>query len=196
MKKTVRILVIAAACLCMAFPALAAERFNGNVNLLVGSKIMDNDWDPADEQVGFGLMLDMAGNHWPVHLVADILVASGDARGVYQAYSPNPMKMEVDTEELHLGIRKYLAVSEAITPYAGLGLAAIRANMSLEDNGLRFSDDDVAYGWWGGLGVKFKAVDDLSLGVDLRYSKAEATLAGRDMEIGGFRAGIFMGLGW
>lgn len=195
MKRILMALFVCTVAVCFAMPAAAENTVNGNINFFFGGKTLDDVWEPADEHTEFGVMTDFAPANFPVNIVADIFFANDDG---WNGIGQNRTRIDIETIEMHVGARKYFAVSEDFSPYVGGGVAAIRADLELAsaDNTRRITDDEMAYGWWAGFGAKFRAVEDISFGVDFRYSNAEAELAGEDEEVGGYHAGMFVGIGF
>ena len=115
--------------------------------------------------------------------------------------------------ELDLGVRKPFRSDSRFQPYFGGGIAWIQldARQTVSGNlggpGLDFTDtilddSDSAFGFWAGVGIMARWDSGFSLGVDLRYSSAEARLTpvGEpgtiDFEAGGSHLGMTAGYVW
>ena len=195
MKKTVILMLWM---LLVALPITAAGgQWTGNINGFIGSKTLDEDeWDPLDQHGELGVRLDFAPTaNFPVNFVIDLY-----ASGTNEAYSDTRFggfaDVDAATSEFAIGFRKYMPVHKTtIIPYVGAGVVSIAAKIEADDGVLTYEDDDSGGGLWLEGGVVW-TVKHLNLGVGIRYSEAEATLFGEDLEIGGFHAGLIAGYHW
>jgi opacity protein-like surface antigen len=76
------------------------------------------------------------------------------------------------------------------------GVAIISALLENENAGVTVDDDDTAVGAWISIGTYYAVTPRFSLGLDVRYSKAEVTLFDKEREAGGLNAGITAGYHW
>ncbi|MFZ1985341.1 MAG: outer membrane beta-barrel protein [Desulfatitalea sp.] len=177
MKKLVLFTVVLAILAAWSGAALAAGA-EGNINLLLGKKFMDDDvWDDLDidEQTAIGLMFDIKPSGWPIALAADFLKTEEEAHGI-----------DGETQEIDLGVRWYSnPINRIVRFYAGGGLGLIDAEIEGEN------DDE--FGVWLNGGIAFTIVQHLNLGLDLRYSRAEVELNGEDIEAGGLTTCFLIG---
>jgi opacity protein-like surface antigen len=177
----------------MVFVLLAA--FNGaawaggNVNIMYGQKNLDDDdWEPVEDQREYGIMIDFKANdNWPISIALDLLFSDDDDDYL-------GVDVEGETREFNIGVRKYFPVTPQFKPYVGGGLAYIDAEVSAAIGGFRASDDDSEVGFWLSGGAVFTFAEHINVGVDLRYSDAEVTIAGVDGEAGGTHVLLFAGV--
>jgi len=167
-----------------------ANEWSGNANFILGTKSLENsDWGPLDEQVAFGVLVDFKQKNWPFSMAIDLL-GSLDEETIFG------VKTEGRTSEFDIGIRKIWEVSgSSIRPFIGGGIALIDAEQKLT-NGVSVSVDDSATGIWLNGGVYWTLGQNFNLGLQARYSKAEVTLVGIDVEAGGTIAAIMLGYHW
>lgn len=166
----------------------------GNVNIMYGQKSLDkDDWDPVQDQREYGLMIDFKGNdNWPFSIALDFLSSKDD--GDWSGY-----ELEGETQEFNVGIRKYFPVSKSFKPYIGGGVAFISAEQTVSYAGDSASvDDSGVVGFWLSGGMVFTIAERFNMGVDLRYSAADATLSYEyydwDVEAGGTHLLVFAGV--
>jgi opacity protein-like surface antigen len=174
----------------------------------------------------YGIGASFGNVDWPVMIAVDLLMAKDDdsvrADGYYYGFATE--KVEVKTTELNLGVRKFWAAKEKIHPYVGGGLAYIKADVKdvaklFSDNGVGLKqtqideavlvdDNDSGIGYWVNAGVMFRLTGKLSLGLDVRYSDADADLEEPQfidkqsttdtfkVDTGGTHYGILFGYRW
>jgi hypothetical protein len=194
MKKLVLIAVVA---LVFTLPATSlAQYWTGNANLFIGGKMLDkDDWEPLEEHVEFGFLLDFGKTDWPVNIAIDFLGSQdSDSFEEYEYDYYYFYDYKVTTTEINLGIRK--SFGEVIRPYFGGGLAIITAKEEYTLLGSTYSEDDTGLGYWINGGIYLTIGDALNLGIDVRYSAAETTLYYHDAEAGGVHVGFVVGYHW
>lgn len=186
MKKTLLLTILIA---CILIPmTVSAQSWTGNMGLLLGSKMLEeDDWAPVEDHAEIGLLLDFGQDHWPVNLAIDFLASAKDDSDYYADY-------DVQTTEINIGVRK--AWGDVLRPYIGGGLALISAKSDVDEWYYSYSEDDNGIGFWINGGLFLTLADFFNLGLDLRYSQAEVTLFGYDVEAGGTHAGIVLGFHW
>ena len=167
-----------------------AYQWTGNVNFFLGQKSLESDdWGPLDEQGAFGVLVDFKQRHWPVSIALDILGSADDTREL-------GVDIDGSTVEFNAGVRKIWEVHRSsVRPYIGGGIAFI--NAELETTGFNtVTVEDDGTGFWINGGVYWTLGQHFNLGLDLRYSEAEVTLLGVDVEAGGAFAGLLLGYHW
>jgi opacity protein-like surface antigen len=171
----------------------------GNVNIMYGQKSLDeDDWDPVQDQREYGLMIDFKGNdNWPFSIALDFLKSYDDS-DLYLSDYGIVLDTEGETQELDLGIRKYFQVTKSFKPYIGGGVAFISAEKSASYAGESIPFDGSGVGFWLSGGMVFTIAERFNIGVDLRYSAADATLSYEyydwDVEAGGTHLLVFAGV--
>lgn len=173
----------------MTTPVFAA--MTGSINGFLGQKTLDSgDWEPLDQQVEIGAMLDIRGTNWPVSIAVDLLGSSDDA-------TINGVDVTGTTAEFNIGARKVFDLTGSqLHPYVGGGLALIAAEIEGASGGVKVSDDDTGTGYWVGGGAYWRFANNINLGMDVRYSNAEVDLFGITGEAGGTHAGLLVGYHW
>lgn len=181
---------VGAAGLFLVAPAARAAEPAINLDFLIGQKQLDDDdWDPLEDQIEFGVQTTWGTKDVPVGLAADLLYSSDSAK-------IGTATVKGSTMEIALGARAFFPVQQ-FHPYMGAGINMIRAEFSGNNPGVgSASDNDTAVGFWAGLGGNVRLGSNFNLGVALRYSTAEVTLFGTDGEAGGVHFGLTAGLGF
>jgi opacity protein-like surface antigen len=170
----------------------------------------------------YGVGASFGGVDWPVLIAVDILMGSDDDSLTRNYYGYDyKYKAELDTMEVHLGVRKFWANHEKFHPYIGGGLAYIDAEAKLtlygeeliplrQVNELLFEEcyDDSGTGFWLGGGVMWRITPMFSLGLDLRYSDAsvdfeieedierQPAMVSESFDVGGMHYGLQLGFRW
>ena len=174
----------------MSASVVHAQSCTGNINFFLGAKSMEkDDWAPIEDQGEIGVLIDFKQDTWPVSIAIDLLHSSD--RATLEGF-----RFDGRTTELNLGVRKIWDHFPMIRPYIGGGLALINAELEGSSFGIRVSDDDTSAGIWLNGGIYWTLGSAFNIGLDLRYSKAEVTVFGVDVEAGGGHAGLILGYHW
>jgi opacity protein-like surface antigen len=171
--------------LVAAIFAAAESRAEGQIALFLGQKDLDDaDWaKPLDSQDEIGMHLSVGRETWKVRMAVDFLVSMGDDDD-----------REAAIYELNGGVRKFWSLwKDRIRPFAGGGLAFVKAERSDDTVLVGGDSDDFAGGLWIDGGAMFKVRKKFSLGLDLRYSTAEIKLGDDKIDAGGTHAGLLVG---
>ena len=171
----------------MAVSPVLADEYDGNVRLDFGQKRLDSDdWNTLDRQNEIGVIFDLKKASWPVSIALDLLF-SGEDKNV-------PGAERGSTFEQHLGVRKIWAINDSkFHPYLGGGIAFIQADYEVIGSS---KEDDGGVGGWIGAGVDWHLSKRMSLGVDVRYSKADVTINNNDVDAGGLHTVLTLGYRW
>lgn len=163
----------------------------GNIRLFGGEKRLDkDDWQSMNSQGEFGLLMDLKKKEWPVSIVLDLLVSASDSD------KDDLINERGYTSEIHLGARKTWDLQSVdIHPYVGGGIAFIGAGFEKRESTGEIKDDDsdTASGAWIGTGAYWNVTQSFNVGLDVRYSFAEVTIADKDLEVGGLHTGLTLG---
>jgi hypothetical protein len=175
----------------------ADDDWSGNVNLLLGSKALDDrDW-LAYQQGEVGLFFDFRRTGWPVNIAIDMLSSSGDFSGL--VYHPSVgiyyAEEEVITRELNLGVRHYFETS-TMRPYFGGGLTLVSLETDWRiDSGAWQHDKGDGGGIWLDGGIVWD-LDSFNIGFDARVSLADVDMDSGYYEGGGGHVGLILGYHW
>lgn len=182
-------LCAAALLLTLATPANAAKLPESSISVLLGQKTLDdNDWEPVESQVEWGVIADLGRKDSVANLVISYLSSSDDS-------TQGGADFTGETWELGLGIRKPFRLDAGLAPFIEVGAAYVDA--TLERRGVSPGENsDSAFGVWGGVGVGFAVGERVSVGALVRYTAAEVTLLGADREAGGLHFGVTAGIGF
>ena len=165
------------------------QLWTNNINVELGIKELEGDWDPVDSQIEYGVLLDFRQKTWPVNIAVDILHSKDEKK-----YYPNTT-IEGKTLELDLGMRKIWA-PKIFRPFVGGGIAFITGKYDFSSgSGNTISNDDGAPGIWinGGLYLTLRR---FNIGIDLRWSKANVRLYNERVDAGGLHYGLIAGIHW
>jgi hypothetical protein len=210
MRQDHSLLLAAALVLCAALtaPALAS----GDANLLIGEKSLSDElFDGAgvdgQSMMGVAVSLDL---NWPVMLAIDLLTTSKDATVAIEAENLLEFWTDVQTTELDVGVRKFWG--DKLKPYIGGGLAYIELDSIQIEHGdfgvpgseyfdTIIDDSDSGIGIWLNTGLLYRVGQYINIGIDIRYSDAEADLLPFDAETltldsGGTHYGVLIGYHW
>jgi opacity protein-like surface antigen len=191
MKKTLIAIAVVPFLLGFCTPSHAVT--TGNFNFLIGGKSLEkNDWEPLEDQAAVSFHLDVTPEGWPLALSLDLLGSSAEEEN----YADSGFDFKASTSELDFGVRKFFGDPSDAAGFIGGGLGLIGAEAEVTFGGLTESEDDSALGFWLDAGIQGRFFEAMNLGVELRYSKAEVSIGGVDVEAGGTTFGVFIGYGW
>lgn len=208
-----RILRIGPLMLLGAVACAGVVSAGSDVHIFLGQKqISDSDLEDLEvdkpSEVGLGVNLDF---DWPVTLTIDVLHASDDATYSYDYRGSYDYKIDVETTELHAGVRYEFLKDGKIKPYIGGGLAWVDASGELTgtfsgrgDSTTLLDDSDSDVSYFVGAGVLFEIGSHFNLGLDLRQSDAEVELTPEllrgsssfKVDVGGLHYGVTAGYRW
>lgn len=177
---------------------LIASSFNAQavttrVGGFVGVKNMEDDsvWKPFEEQLELGATVDFQPDTWPVSIATGVYW-SADARDEQDtdlSYEEN----NGTTTEMLLGLkRSWTFYGTSLRPYYVAGLAYISGERVEFGN----KQKDSQLGYWLGTGVYWSFTRHFDIGIDARYSRAEADFSGQDVDLGGTHLGFTLGYTW
>lgn len=171
----------------MAASPVQADEYDGNVRLAFGQKRLDSDdWNTVDRQNEIGMIFDVKKASWPVSVALDLFFSGEDKNVTGEERG--------STSEQHLGVRKIWAINDSkFHPYLGGGIAFIQADYEVIGSS---KEDGSGVGGWIGAGVDWHLSKRMSLGVDVRYSKADVTINNNDVNAGGFHSVLTLGYRW
>lgn len=177
---------------------LAHARTEGDAYLYVGQKwLQEGDWAPLEQQGDVGVMVAFAEELAPCYFALDAFYSEDDE--TVDDASFGPTRVKAWSMEFAIGVRKVWRLG-ATRPHLGAGGMVIDLRVESDGAGGHDEDDDRAYGVWANTGISWRIGEHLDLGIELRYSKANARigLAAPTPEVGagGFRAGVLIGYGW
>jgi hypothetical protein len=184
----------------MAFCQTSSDTraWSGNINLFLGAKILDDDWEPIDEHAEVGVLLDLKHKKIPLSIALDLFYSEKDKDiGVAVLdFGTFDTKVEAQTIEVNIGVRKIWENFTYVRPFIGGGLAFIGAEFEASALGQSVSVDDEGIGAWIDLGIYVTLSQQFNIGIDARWSKAEVDLFGVDGEAGGWHIGALIGYHW
>ena len=196
-RSRIKPLALAAASAAFLWSGSAEARYNGNLNLFVGQKWMtQSQWGPVDDQPELGLMLAFGEERVSVHFAVDAYYSRKEIE------NPNPSidsRIKATSGEVTIGIRKVWDLG-VTRPYLGGGASIVTVRQDFDGPSGPVSFDGRGYGAYVQVGVFWRLAGHLNLGIETRYSKADADVGtvtnARDVDAGGFHAGVLIGYGW
>ncbi|MBI5440897.1 MAG: outer membrane beta-barrel protein [Deltaproteobacteria bacterium] len=187
--------------------AAAAQAWTGNLNAVIGQRLLDNDWDPVDDQLQLSLEADFRQQSWPVSLAVGISYSWKD-----DSASENVGGVIVDGDfeaklwEFDLGVKKiYDTYGLPVNPFVGVGLAVISARVEADATGnfggviVRAKDDDTdtGFGAWLSAGAYATIARNWNLGVQVKYTAMEKLdLLDENVKSSSFQWGALVGYRW
>ena len=191
-----QILIGAAIVLAMgatATPALA----EGNANFVLGLRALDDDdWEPVEEHVVFGVTVDFGKEDWPIHLAAGYMGSRSEEEEA-------GLDIKATVSELSFGVLKVWDSSNT-RPFVGGGLAALNAELEVDipgffgfPGGASVTADDTSLAFYAQGGVFWRIGSRFNIGFDARaLFGSELEDAGVETDADYFQLGLLLGWGW
>lgn len=156
----------------------------GHVMLGVGSKMLNkDDWDPIQSQLAFGVNVDYHFGNLPVDFEAGYWM-SGKTDGDYEG----------STSEITIGVRKYMPLG-SMQAYGNAGLALASAKVTVDVPFFGSVEvDGSGTGFYLGGGAYMPLAEKFMVGLDLRYTMANADFSGTDVKAGGLKIAVVGGM--
>jgi opacity protein-like surface antigen len=159
----------------------------GNFKVLIGQKSLKaDDWEPIENQLQFGAMLDFTTDAIPVNFVFGVFYSSDET-------TEGPFTLSGNTIDFLFGVNKYFVTNSNFQPYIGLGGVFTAAELKLSGYGDSNSADGNGIGFWVGGGFQILVTPNIALGADLRYSQVEVKIEETEGEGGGLQYAVFVG---
>lgn len=200
-----KLLVFAVCCFMVSISSYGlCENWTGNTNLLYGLKYLEeDDWDHRDNHHEWGINIDLKKPNWPVSMVIGYLKSYGSELNETTPY----LKATAATTEFDLGVRK-IFTTRSVRPFISGGISYITAetedidiNYDNKDDSYKPNpqnyDDDGNTGFWIDAGIFAPIIIDyFNIGLAVKWSTAEVTINGVDVEAGGTQIIFLTGLHW
>jgi len=181
-------------------PPPETPSWTGNLNLFAGAKFLDkDDWEPVDKQAQGGVLIDFRHRVLPFNVAIDILYSRDEDDVDVEVLNVGwvTTRVEGETMEVDLGLRKIWEQPRLLRPFLGGGLAIIRAEVEASARGESTSDTDTALGVWLDTGAYVTLAERWNLGIDGRWSWAKSDMLGvDDGDVGGWHLGVLVGVHW
>lgn len=165
-----------------------------NINFLVGSRGLDeNDWEPVDQQLDFGIEADTYKPHGGIG--AELGAHYSFDEGKAQILNEGEADVEGETWEVFAGARKtFPLVNDRLFPYVGMGLSYIHADFDATLSNGSVSDDSATFGVYIRGGAYWNFVGNWHAGLDFRrLIGTEVDILGIESDADYFQAALFFG---
>ena len=190
------ILIITA--LVLTHSAHAGE-WTGNINAFYGYKHINDSYFEnyeTDDHSQLALMIDVGRTNWPFHIVVD-RTSSHVNEIVTTGFLILGTRVDVETDEFNIGLRKIWQPSERFRLFIGGGMATSRVDYALDRTLLTDrQDSDRGTGYWFGSGLYSTLAGYFNIGLDVRHSSVDVELFDETVDAGGTSVSFMMGYHW
>lgn len=156
----------------------------------LGSKTITSPaWAEQNEHGSMGVLTDVYTSFYGVRVAIDLFGTGSEAPTTNQIHGTY-------TAEAHLGVRRYFTVGSKLTPYIGGGLNFSYANQLNKVGNEKTEQEGMDTGLWLNSGADYLITDNLSAGIDLRYSTANVELFDQPVELDALMGGVSLGFRW
>jgi len=182
--------------------AHAAPGWNGRVHLLAGWHFFEqDDWDPAEDGALFGAEGEFVlGRVSPfrddlLSVVGSFSSASADGSESIAGFNT---ETDLNVDMIHLGLRQTWTNSDRSAPwrqywYGNAGVARADLDAEVSSTLATIDDGDDGAGWWVGIGTYSVNPNNVTLGLDVRYTDVEVEWLGSDLQAGGWTLALTCG---
>ena len=170
-------------------------RWTGHLNYIFGYKKLSNDWEPAEDQIEFGLVdVDLRRVNWQVSIVGQLLLT-------YASDIPDEPGFRGDysgTYEFNVGVRKVWRDLPRLHPFLGGGFSILGGSTTEDLGDLWYyqEENDSGFGYWVGGGFYWILTDQLHTGINAQYTWGEIELFDKDLNAGGIHFNFIIGYHW
>jgi hypothetical protein len=140
-------------------------KWTGHVSYILGYKKLSSDWEPAEDQIEFGLVgLDLRRANWRFSIVGQMLLTNAsdipDEPGFRGDYS--------GTYEFNVGVRKVWGDLPRFHPFLGGGFSILGGSTTEDLGDLWYyqEENDSGFGYWVGVGFYWILTDQLHTGIN------------------------------
>ena len=163
----------------------SAQAVDFHADLYLGSFQGSSDVEPVDQRTEFGGMVDLSLDILPFGFCASVFYNQDDVNNATSGLS------EASALEVQLGIYKQFDVP-VIQPFIGGGVAWLNTTLEAVGQG---ESDEATVGAWAYVGARMTFLF-IDVGAAIGYTYAETEINGQDVDLGGWRAGVFAGIGF
>ena len=163
-----------------------------NTKIFLGNKTINSDaWSAQDSHGTVGLLTDFHTGFHGIRVAVDLFGSGSEEDTTSQVKGTY-------TAQANLGIRKYFDLQSKFEPFVGGGINLVNAyqnnnDQNNNDGSATTEEEDMGSGLWLNGGVDYFVNDNITLGVDLRYSTADVELYGQSVNLNALTTGVFIG---
>lgn len=166
--------------------------YTGSINFSIGAKYLNSDeWDPIESQIEYGIDFSFKEKSAPIGFMFGYYYSSSSKKEV------EGINVEGNTTEIFGGIKLTSDQLQEFQPFIAGGVVYVEAEFIGTLEGLSVTIDGHGIGYWLGAGVYSLVSENISIGVNIRYSKANATIGTPDedyeVDSGGVHGGLMVG---
>lgn len=169
----------------LLFAVGPARALDFHADLYLGAYQGSDDTEPVDQRTELGLMADLTLDVLPFGFCANVYYNEDDVSNASSGLE------EVSALELQVGLFKQFDVP-VVHPFIGGGVTWL--NTTLDSVGVSESEE-ATIGAWAYVGARMTILL-IDFGVSVGYTYAEVEVEGEDVDVGGWRAGVFAGIGF
>lgn len=183
MKKVIKVIVLLAYLVLFSINAYAS----GNINVSIGQKFLESDWEPVDNQFEFGIESDFKQLEWPVSAVLGYSYSTDDD-------TVEGVDVSGNTTEIFAGIKKIWNQPSNLHTFISGGFCIVNTEASFNVSGVKVSDSDSGTGLWLSGGAYLTLEEHYNIGTQIKYTHANATnIFDVNAKASGFHYGLLAG---
>jgi len=165
--------------------ASTVQALDAHIDLYGGIFQGADDTEPVDQRSEVGVMADLTIDLLPFGFCANVFYNKDDVSGVSSGLT------EIATTEIQFGLFKQFGLP-IVHPFIGGGVTFLSTSLESVGNA---DADETTIGAWAYVGARMN-IAFFDFGVAAGYTWAEVEVDGADVDVGGWRAGVFAGVGF
>lgn len=169
-----------------------SPRSRGNINWILGSRQMDDNWQPMETQTSVGIRVDHMLQALPLRLVWGLHASTDDGSDMAEPFHLAG-DVEASVTEFSVGVMKLWDRRVHFRPYVSTGLSLVHAE--LEADG--FDENDDSLGVFVEVGISWRFGPGFNIGIDTRHLLlTDLQMGDADVDVNYFQVGLLAGWGW
>jgi hypothetical protein len=164
----------------------------GNLNLILGSRGLDDNWRPVEDQNAIGIRVDHELGQFPLRLVWGLHASREDGTDMDNPFNVTG-HVEATVLEFSFGLMKQWDRAARFRHYISTGVSLVQAGLETDD----FHERDESLGMFVEVGIFWQLPHGINIGIDTRHLLLTGLeINHEDVDVNYFQVGLLAGWGW
>lgn len=189
-----------------------------NVNVILGSRHLDDNWRPMEDQTALGIRVDHEYRDFPLHLVWGLHASWDDSSELGQPFHLTG-DVDVTILELSFGVMKLWDRAARFRSYISTGVSLVHVELEgdqlicprrkrdprcLGQTLVHTDNNDESFGVFVEVGMFWQLPHGINIGIDTRhllltglaFDHGDPIIQRVDVDVNYFQVGLLVGWGW